>query len=31
MNAKIYISSVVLKTERLILRPWTLEDLDNFY
>ena len=28
MNAKIDISNVVLKTERLILRPWTLDDLD---
>ena len=31
MNAKVDISNVVLKTERLILRPWTLADLDDFY
>ena len=31
MNAKIDISNVMLKTDRLILRPWTLEDLDDFY
>ncbi|NMA05074.1 MAG: GNAT family N-acetyltransferase [Acholeplasmataceae bacterium] len=31
MNAKIDISNVIIKTERLILRPWTLEDLDDFY
>ena len=31
MNAKIDISNVMLKTDRLILRPWRLEDLDDFY
>ena len=31
MNVKVDISNVVLKTERLILRPWTLADLDDFY
>lgn len=31
MNATIDISNVRLKTERLTLRPWTLQDLDDFY
>ena len=31
MNAKIDISNVMLKTNRLILRPWRLEDVDDFY
>lgn len=31
MNVQIDISAVVLKTERLTLRPWREEDLDNFY
>ena len=31
MNAKIDISNVVLKTKRLTLRPWKLDDLDDFY
>ena len=31
MNACIDISNTVLKTERLILRPWRQEDLDDFY
>lgn len=31
MNAKIDISNVILKTERLTLRVWTLKDLDDFY
>ena len=31
MNAAIDISKVVLTTERLILRPWRLPDLDDFY
>ena len=30
MNADIDISNVILKTERLILRPWTLDDLADF-
>ena len=31
MNAQIDISNVTLKTERLTLRPWTLNDLNDFY
>lgn len=31
MNKKIDISEVVLTTERLILRPWKTEDLQDFY
>ena len=31
MNVEIDISRVVLTTERLILRPWRLSDLDDFY
>ena len=31
MNAQIDISGIVLKTERLILRPWQQSDLDDFY
>ena len=31
MNAEIDISGIVLKTARLILRPWRQEDLDDFY
>lgn len=31
MNASIDISSVILRTERLILRPWQSTDLDDFY
>ena len=31
MNAQIDMSGIVLKTERLILRPWRQEDLDDFY
>lgn len=31
MNAEIDISGIVLKTERLLLRPWRQEDLDDFY
>lgn len=31
MNAKIDISDVSLKTDRLILRPWSKDDLDDFY
>ena len=31
MNAEIDISRVILKTERLILRPWRQEDLEDFY
>jgi len=31
LNAHIDISGVILKTERLILRPWKLTDLDDFY
>ena len=31
MNAQIDIGGIILKTERLILRPWRQEDLDDFY
>ena len=31
MNTKIDISNVILKTERLILRPWRQSDLDDFF
>ncbi len=31
MNAPIDVSDVVLKTERLTLRPWRQSDLDDFY
>ena len=31
MNAAVDISNVILETERLILRPWKLEDLEDFY
>lgn len=31
MNAKIDISSVILHTERLLLRPWRTEDLADLY
>ena len=31
MNASIDISGIVLKTDRLILRPWRQEDLEDFY
>lgn len=31
MNAAIDISQVVLKTEHLILRPWEVADLDDFF
>ena len=31
MNATIDISNVVLKTERLILRPWAESDLNDFF
>ncbi len=31
MNTTIDISNVILRTERLILRPWTVQDLDDFY
>ena len=31
MNAKIDISGVTLKTERLLLRPWRESDLDDFF
>jgi ribosomal-protein-alanine N-acetyltransferase len=31
LNADIDVSNVVLKTERLTLRPWKLSDLDDFY
>lgn len=31
MNAEIDISGITLKTDRLILRPWRQEDLEDFY
>lgn len=31
MNASIDITGVILKTERLILRPWREQDLEDFY
>lgn len=31
MNGKIDISHVILETERLIIRPWRDEDLEDFY
>ena len=31
MNAAIDMSTITLKTDRLILRPWRQEDLDDFY
>jgi len=31
MNAQIDITGIILKTERLILRPWRQEDLDDFF
>ena len=31
MNARIDITDIILRTERLILRPWHQEDLDDFY
>lgn len=31
MNKAIDISNVILKTERLILRPWTENDIDDLY
>ncbi|MDD3106240.1 MAG: GNAT family N-acetyltransferase [Bacilli bacterium] len=31
MNIKVDISNVLLETERLLLRPWTTEDLNDFY
>ena len=31
MNAAIDVSGVVLKTGRLVLRPWREEDLEDFY
>ena len=30
MNANIDVSNVTLKTERLILRPWNIDDLNDF-
>lgn len=31
MNVAIDLSNVIIKTERLVLRPWTMNDLDDFY
>lgn len=31
MNVDIDISNVVLTTKRLVIRPWTMDDLEDFY
>ena len=31
MNAKFDITGIKLETERLILREWNLDDLDDFF
>ena len=31
MNANIDISGIILKTDRLTLRPWRQEDLEDFF
>ena len=31
MNTEIDVSNVILRTNRLILRPWTTDDWDDFY
>ena len=31
MNIPIDITQVTLKTDRLVLRPWKLSDIDDFY
>ena len=31
MNAKIDVSNVILKTDRLVMRPWRESDLDDFF
>ena len=31
MNANIDITGITLRTDRLILRPWRQEDLEDFY
>jgi len=31
MNAQFDVNGVILETERLILRPWQISDLDDFY
>ena len=31
MNPEIDISNVILKTERLLIRPWRQSDIDDFY
>lgn len=31
MNAPFDVSNLILETEHLILRPWSLDDLDDFY
>lgn len=31
MNAEIDITGIVLKTDRLVLRPFSIDDLDDFY
>ena len=31
MNAAIDITGIVLTTERLVLRPWRMDDLNDFF
>ena len=31
MNAQVDITNVIIETKRLILRPWTLEDVDDLF
>ena len=31
MNADVDLSNIELETDRLILRPWNMEDLEDFY
>lgn len=31
MNAKFDVTNIVIETERLILRPWAIDDLDDFF
>lgn len=31
MNKEIDVSNLILKTERLVIRPWTLDDVDDLY
>ena len=31
INAKVDVTNIMLETDRLILRPWKKEDLEDFY